>query len=73
MEDLQELQRESQKPHLRFRIGDVLYLNGDLKRKCPLTVSSYIFFEDEKDYVVVFPNSQNKMEKEFLSDKALTL
>jgi hypothetical protein len=71
IEDTDELQIKALKPRLRFRIGDTVFLKGDTRQKCPLTVTSYIFYEAERDYVVQWANNQNGMEKDFLPDKAL--
>jgi hypothetical protein len=60
------------KPHLRFRIGAIVYLTGDLSRKCPMTVSGYLENDEYVDYSVRWPSSQNTMEIDLVSDEALT-
>ena len=29
------------KPDLRFKIGDIVYLRSDIKRKTPMTITNY--------------------------------
>ena len=60
------------KPHLRFRIGTVVYLTGDLARKCPMTISNFLENDDHVDYCVRWPNSQNTMEIDMVADETLT-
>ena len=60
------------KPHLRYKIGDVVYLQGDISKKCPMTITSYLIHDDYADYGVRWPNSQNTMETDCLPDVALT-
>lgn len=60
------------KPHLRFNIGDVVFLNSDTARLCPLTVSRYVLFEDETDYLVQWVNSFGGLGNDSFADQALT-
>lgn len=60
------------KPNLRFKIGTVVYMAGDLARKCPMTVSGYLLNDDHFDYCVKWPNSQNTLEIDLLADEVLT-
>jgi hypothetical protein len=60
------------KPYLRYRLGTVVYLLGDLARKCPMTISGYTESDDYTDYCVRWPNSQNTMEIDMVADETLT-
>lgn len=60
------------KPKLRFDIGEIVYLNSDLKRKNPLTIAGFLIFDDCDDYVVSFSTSQRTIERAFFKDKCLT-
>ncbi|HPT21942.1 MAG TPA: hypothetical protein PLR88_08365 [Bacteroidales bacterium] len=60
------------KPHLRFDIGDIVYLKSDLKKKCPMTVMGFITMDDYFDYSVSWMNSQRVQERSLFHDKSLT-
>lgn len=59
------------KNHLRFVIGDIVYLNSDVGKTLPMTITRYVLYEDETDYTVNF-SSVLGMEIRYLSDKVLT-
>jgi len=61
------------KPYLRFIIGDVVYLKSDMKRKNPMTITRYVLFEDETDYNLQWPNSQNTINSDTFADETLTM
>lgn len=60
------------KPHLRFDIGDVVYLKSDLKKKCPMTIMGFITMDDDFDYSASWMNSQRVQERSLFHDKSLT-
>jgi hypothetical protein len=59
------------KPDLRFKIGDIVYLRSDIKRKTPMTITNYDDPGDVSDYVLKYLTSQKVMETIFLADSAL--
>jgi len=59
------------KPYLRFRVGAVVYLTSDTKKRCPMSVTNYLVSDDHVDYALRWTNSQNTMEVDFLPDSAL--
>jgi uncharacterized protein YodC (DUF2158 family) len=60
------------KPHLKFDIGDVVFLKSDTKKTCPMTITGFIIMDDDNDYVLSWMNSQKVQEKSFFPDRALT-
>ncbi|MEI6141861.1 MAG: hypothetical protein WCP85_21495 [Mariniphaga sp.] len=60
------------KKYLRFDVGDVVYLKSDLKRKCPMVVSTIAIFDDYHDYYCDWTTSQLNVESRSFKDKALT-
>lgn len=61
------------KPWLRFQIGDSVFLKSDLKRKCCITISLILPFDDEVDYRGEWMNSQKVREVACFNDKVLTV
>lgn len=61
------------KPHLRFKVGDVIYLNSDVERKCPMTITRYVLYEDETDYTVSFLDLNNLVDLRYFADKCLMI
>ena len=61
------------KKHLRFEIGDVVYLISDLKKKCPMVVVDFQIFNSEWDYVCRWTTSQLDMKQDGFLDKILTI
>ena len=61
------------KPHLRFIIGDLVFLKSDLKRLTAMTITNYDSESDENfDYVLKYFTSQKMIQTVFLPDEALT-
>jgi hypothetical protein len=61
------------KPHLRFKIGDLVFLKSDLKKLTAMTITNYDSECDENfDYVLKYFTSQKMIQTVFLPDVALT-
>jgi hypothetical protein len=61
------------KPHLRFSIGDVVYLKSDTHHEKPMTIKNLLNINyDREDYVVAFWNEKGDLLKELLPDEILT-
>jgi len=61
------------KPKLRFDIGAVVYLNSDLKKKCPLVICKIFPTDDDYDYLCEWSTSQKEINRDFFFDKVLCL
>lgn len=59
------------KKHLRFEIGEIVYLKSDLKKKCPMVISLFETEERKWDYQCEWMNSQYKREYGSFLDKVL--
>jgi hypothetical protein len=67
---------KQEQPHLRFHLGDKVFLKSDEKKRTPMTIIGYsLLFDDEdcSDYRCSWLNSQKKLESELFPDAALTL
>lgn len=62
---------KSFKKWLRFDVGEVVFIISDTKRKCPMTVSKILIFDEDSDYVLFWATSQKTIERNFFSDKTL--
>ena len=58
------------KPYLRFQIGDIVCLKGDLFQSVPMTITN-TFSDDIHDYICEWLTSQKTMEKGHYKDAAL--
>ncbi len=60
------------KKYLRFDVGQIVYLKSDLKKKCPMVVSTIAIFDDYNDYYCEWTTSQLNVECQQFKDKVLT-
>jgi hypothetical protein len=59
------------KKHLRFDIGDVVWLKSDLKKRCPMCITHIEIFERYYDYNCEWLTSQNTKGYGSFLDKTL--
>jgi hypothetical protein len=59
------------KKHLRFEIGQLVYLKADLKRKCPMVVNAFLITSDDYDYACTWMTSQKERVTDVFIDKIL--
>lgn len=59
------------KKHLRFDVGQIVYMKSDLKKKCPMTVAKILIFDEDNDYSCEWTTSQKNIETRSFVDKML--
>lgn len=59
------------KKHLRFDVGDIVFLKSDVNKKCPMTVSQFELFDSDKDYYCTWTTSQMNVDCRSFKDKTL--
>jgi hypothetical protein len=58
-----KLEKQAFKPHLKYDIGTVVYLNSDIEKKTPLLIVGFDTDEDLcSDYFCNWMNAQGKLE-----------
>ena len=60
------------KKHLRFDLGDIVYLRSDTTRKTAMVVSGFHLFDQDDDYTCTWINSDKELRSETFKDKILT-
>jgi len=69
------IETKKEQPHLRFGLGDKVFLKSDENRKTAMTITRYVLLWDDDesdDYFVSWLNSQGKPEQMSVPDAALT-
>lgn len=59
------------KKKLRFDIGDVVYLNSDVSKKCPITIMRIEVFDTAYDYDGSWIKSSKNIDNGLFLDKTL--
>lgn len=70
-----DIETKKAQPHLRFKLGDKVFLSSDEKKKRPMVITRYCLLVDDDetdDYFVSWLNSQGKPEQISVPDAALT-
>lgn len=70
-----DIETKKAQSHLRFKLGDKVFLTSDEKKKRPMTITRYSLLMDDDetdDYFVSWLNSQGKPEQMAVPDAALT-
>ena len=65
-----ELERAAFKPWLKYKIGDIVILKGDEKKR-QMVILNYLLSDPTPDYLVCWLNSQAKEERAGYPEKAL--
>ena len=61
------------KPWLSYKIGTVVYLKSDIKRRCPMTIVLLLWESPEVDYRCSWLNSQKVEELSCFHDLTLII
>jgi uncharacterized protein YodC (DUF2158 family) len=60
------------KPHLKYNLGDQVFLKSDKKRKFPMLITDFDVDEDyTSDYYCKWMNSQGSIEQECFPEECL--
>lgn len=61
------------KPHLKFNVGELVYLKSDRERTFPFVVLSIFTIDENWDYKIARPpaNRKNDVECLYVNDKCL--
>jgi hypothetical protein len=59
------------KKKLRFDVGQLVFLKSDIKKKCPMVVSSFLIASDDYDYCCTWMTTQKERKTDCFVDKIL--